>query len=223
MRILSVNMGRSVAAEWAGQLGRTAIDKRPVQHRVPVGVNGLSGDERADQKHHGSFEQAVYAYAREDYDWWEDQLGRELRDGRFGENLTTLGLDVNGAFIGERWRIGSAVLEVTGPRVPCVVFRNWMDEPGWVKRFTEAARPGAYLRVIEIGELGAGDEVAIVARPEQGVTVADWFRARHGNEDALRRILAVPGHDARWDEMAERVLVAGPPSGTDEQAVTPTA
>lgn len=132
MRILSVNVGTTVEAEWAGKMGRTAIDKQAVTHRVEVLANGLSGDERADKEHHGSPDHAVYSYAREDYDWWEAELGREVRDGRFGENLTTYGLDVNEAVIGERWRVGSAVLEVTGPRVPCVVFRNWMDEPGWV-------------------------------------------------------------------------------------------
>ncbi|HEX4815258.1 MAG TPA: MOSC domain-containing protein [Nonomuraea sp.] len=205
MRILSVNVGKSFDAGWAGKLGRTAIDKRPVGHRVAVHPNGLAGDERADREHHGSPDHAVYAYAREDYVWWEAQLGRELREGRFGENLTTAGLDVNGALVGERWRVGGAVLEVTGPRVPCVVFRNWMDEPGWVKRFTAAARPGAYLRVVETGELGAGDEVQLVARPDAGVTVADWFRARHGDADALGRILAVPGHDPQWDEVAKKV------------------
>ncbi|WP_188196467.1 MOSC domain-containing protein [Nonomuraea sp. SYSU D8015] len=206
MRILSVNVGKTVVAEWAGKMGRTAIDKQAVTHRVEVHANGLAGDERADKENHGAPDHAVYSYAREDYEWWEGELGEGLRNGRFGENLTTSGVDVNGAMIGERWRVGSAVLEVTGPRTPCVVFRNWMDRPGWVKRFTGAARPGAYLRVVELGELGAGDEVEIVSRPEAGVTVADWFRARHGDRDALRRILAVPGHDRRWDEMAEKVL-----------------
>ncbi|MEV4173455.1 MOSC domain-containing protein [Nonomuraea sp. NPDC049709] len=206
MRILSVNVGTPVDADWAGNLRRTAIDKRAVPHRVQVLADGLAGDEQADKQHHGSPDQAVYAYASEDYDWWEGELGRELRHGRFGENLTTSGLDVNGALVGERWRVGGAVLEVTKPRTPCVVFRNWMDETGWIKRFTAAARPGAYLKVVELGELGAGDEVEIVSRPGTGVSVADWFRARHGDRDALRRILAVPGHDARWDEMAERVL-----------------
>ncbi|MDX3107883.1 MOSC domain-containing protein, partial [Nonomuraea angiospora] len=152
MGVISVNLGKSVEAEWAGKLGRTAIDKRAVTHRVAVLANGLAGDERADQKHHGSPDQAVYSYARADYDWWEGELGRELRNGQFGENLTTSGLDVTGAVIGERWRVGSALLEVSGPRIPCVVFRNWMDEPGWLKRFTAAGRPGAYLRVVSLGE-----------------------------------------------------------------------
>jgi MOSC domain-containing protein YiiM len=206
MGVISVNMGKSVEAGWAGKLGRTAIDKRAVTHRVAVLANGLAGDERADQKHHGSPDQAVYSYAREDYDWWEGELGRELRSGQFGETLTMSGLDITGAVIGEQWRVGSALLEVSGPRIPCVVFRNWMDEPGWVKRFTAVGRPGAYLRVVSVGELGVGDEVEVVSRPETGVTVGDWFRARHGDEGALRRILAVPGHDAEWDRMAERLF-----------------
>ncbi|MFI7421014.1 MOSC domain-containing protein [Nonomuraea sp. NPDC049684] len=204
MRILSVNVGLSFDAEWAGKLGRTAIDKRAVRHRVEVLRNGLAGDERADTPNHGAPTQAVYAYAREDYDWWQGELGRDLRDGRFGENLTTAGLAVNDALVGERWRVGSALLEVTGPRIPCVVFRNWMDEPGWLKRFTGAARPGAYLAVVEPGELGAGDEVEIVSRPAAGMTVADAFRARHGDADALARVLAVPGHAPEWDELAAR-------------------
>ncbi|WP_336204776.1 MOSC domain-containing protein [Nonomuraea sp. LPB2021202275-12-8] len=177
-------------------------------HRVAVGANGLAGDERADEKNHGAPGHAVYSYAREDYDWWERELGRELRDGQFGENLTTSGIDVNGALIGERWRIGTALLEVSGPRVPCVVFRNWLDEPGWVKRFTETGRPGAYLKVVELGELGVGDEVEVVSRPEGSVTVAESFLAYHGDEELLRRILAVPGHDSQWDRVATRVLGA---------------
>src|SRR5690242_4063395 len=138
MRILSVNVGRAVDAEWAGNLRRTAIDKRKIDGRVAVRENGLAGDERADVANHGHPDQAVYAYAREDYDWWEPRMGRDLRDGQFGENLTTSGADVTGAVLGERWRVGTAVLEVTAPRIPCVVFRNWLDERGWVKRFTEA-------------------------------------------------------------------------------------
>ncbi|MDI9579415.1 MAG: MOSC domain-containing protein [Thermobispora sp.] len=206
MRIRSVNVGRAVDAEWAGRLKRTAIDKRPVAGRVSVGGNGLVGDERADVTHHGHPDQAVYAYAREDYDWWESQLGRELRDGLFGENLTTVGVDVTGALLGERWRVGTAVLEVTGPRTPCAVFRNWMGEPGWVKRFTEAGRPGAYFRVIETGELGAGDEIEVLERPWPSVTIGEAFAAYHGDKELMRRVLAVPGLGEKWDRIAARVL-----------------
>lgn len=206
MYVISVNVGRAVDAEWAGKLKRTAIDKKSVTHRVEVRPNGLAGDERADQPNHGSPSHAVYAYAREDYDWWEHELGRELPAGRFGENLTTSGVDVCGAMLGERWRVGSALLEVTGPRVPCVVFRNWMDEPGWVKRFTDVGRTGAYLSVVETGELGVGDEVELVHRPDDSVTLLESFRAWHGDKDAMRRILAFPGHAAHWDTAAARVL-----------------
>ncbi len=206
MRILSVNVGRAADAEWAGDLKRTAIDKRAVGGRVAVRENGLAGDERADLAHHGSPDQAVYAYAREDYDWWEPRMGRDLRDGQFGENLTTTGVDLTGAVLGERWRVGSTVLEVTSPRIPCVVFRNWLDERAWVKRFTQAARPGAYFRVIEQGELGAGDDIEILARPAGSVTIAEAFHAYNGDKDLMRKLLAYPGHGEKWDRVAERVL-----------------
>ncbi|GGO07406.1 sulfurase [Microbispora rosea subsp. aerata] len=206
MHILSVNVGRAVDAEWAGNLKRTAIDKRRAEGRVAVLENGLAGDERADVDNHGHPDQAVYAYAREDYDWWEPRLGRSLRDGRFGENLTTYGADLTNAFLGERWRVGTAVLEVTYPRIPCVVFRNWLDEQGWVKRFTEAERPGAYFRVVELGELGAGDEIEVLYRPSDGVTIAESFRAYHGDAELLLRILDIPGRSDKWDKVAKRVL-----------------
>ncbi|WP_283134803.1 MOSC domain-containing protein [Rhizohabitans arisaemae] len=205
MRVVTVSAGRVVDADWA-QLHRTGIDKRPVPGRVAVRAEGLDGDEQADRKSHGGPEQAVYAYAREDLDWWAAELGRELRDGMFGENLTTLGLDVNGALIGERWRIGSALLEVTAPRVPCATFRGWMGEPGWVKRFTQAERPGAYLRVVQDGELGAGDGIRVEFRPETRVTVAESFRAYHGAREVMRRLLKIPGRSHKWDSAAKRVL-----------------
>lgn len=205
-KVDSVNVGRIVDAEWAGRLRRTAIDKRPVAGRVPVRTLGIAGDEQADGDNHGGRDKAVYAYARADLDWWVDQLQRELPAGIFGENLTLSGIDVNGALLGERWRVGSALFEVTGPRVPCGVFRNWMDVRGWVKWFTQAERTGAYLRVREEGEVAAGDPVTIEHRPAESVTVAESFRAWHGDQDLLRRILAVPGHAAAWDEHAEHRL-----------------
>ncbi|MEU0517436.1 MOSC domain-containing protein [Streptosporangium sp. NPDC006007] len=211
MRVITVNVGLVVDAAWAGKLNRTAIDKSAVDGRVRVEDNGLAGDERGDQVNHGSSDQAVYSYAREDYDWWQEELGRELRDGQFGENLTTEGIDVNGAMLGERWRIGTALLEVTRPRVPCVVFRNWMGEQGWMKRFTQVGRVGAYLRVIERGELGRGDTIEIVARPDNSVTVTEAFRAYHGDKELMRRLLASPSRSARWEKVAERVLGSATP------------
>ncbi|WP_204044696.1 MOSC domain-containing protein [Acrocarpospora phusangensis] len=206
MRILSVNVGQAVDAEWAGNTKRTAIDKRPVEGRVAVMVNGLGGDQRADMVAHGSPDQAVYAYAREDYDWWEPQVGFDLWNGRFGENLTTSGADLGKVQLGERWRVGTAVLEVTFPRIPCVVFRNWIGEQGWIKKFTAAARPGVYFRVIELGELGAGDPIEVISRPDDSVSITDAFHAYHGDRDLMRSILAYPGHAPGWDRVAKRVL-----------------
>ena len=207
IRVISINVGRPRNLELTGgRQQQTAIDKRPVAGRVAVRTLGIEGDAQADKKHHGGREQAVYAYAREDLDWWGERLGRELGNGRFGENLTLSGIDVNGALLGERWRIGTALLEITAARVPCVVFRSWMSEPGWVKRFTEAERTGAYFRVLEEGDVAVGDPVTVEYRPTASVTVAESLRAFNGDRDLMRRILTIPGHSADWDETAARVL-----------------
>ena len=165
----------------------TGIDKRPATGPVDVRApgmkdggagSGLAGDTIGDREHHGGDDQAVYAYAREDLDRWERELDRTLASGSFGENLTTDGVDVNGALIGERWRIGDDVeLEVTFPRVPCATFRGWMGIPGWLKTFTVTAIPGTYLRVTAPGAVSAADEIIVSHRPDHGVTVALMFRA----------------------------------------------
>jgi MOSC domain-containing protein YiiM len=160
----------------AGTVGVTAIDKHPVDEPLRVRPLGLYGDVQADRKHHGGATKALYAYADEDARAWADALNREIPPGLFGENLRTAGLDVSGAEIGERWRIGDAlVVEVTSPRMPCAVFQRRMGEPQWVRRFTEAGMPGAYLRVVHSGTIAAGDPIEIVSRPGHGVTVASWF------------------------------------------------
>ena len=208
-RVISVNIGHAVDASWAGELQRTAIDKRPVTTAVPAGVLGLAGDEQADKADHGGPDQALYAYAREDLDWWGGQLGRRLRDGMFGENVTTAGLDVNGALIGEIWRFGEVVVQVTAPRIPCTVFRNWLGEKGWIKRVRASGRPGPYLRVRQPGALRAGDPIERLSRPVGGVTVAEALEAYYERDVAIiRRIMAVPGHSSRWDGMAEAWLAA---------------
>ncbi len=185
MRLLSVNVGKPRPNPWK-PVGLTGIDKRPVTGPVMVtepgpkgtGAVGLAGDRVYDVRHHGGTDQAVYAYAREDLSWWEAGLGIPLRSGASGENLTTEGGDVTGALIGERWRVGEdAILEVCCPRIPCATFQGWLARAGWIKRFTEAARPGAYLRVTAPGQVRAGDQVLIEDRPGHGVTVAVVFRA----------------------------------------------
>jgi MOSC domain-containing protein YiiM len=185
----------------------TAIDKRAVSGRVFAGTLGLAGDEQADKEHHGGPEQAIYAYAREDMDWWTEQAGREFRNGQFGENLTTAGLDITGALIGEVWRLGAdVVVQVTSPRIPCRVFGAWTDELHWVKRFATARRPGAYLRVLAQGEIGAGDPIEVLSRPEQRVTVAESMSAYYGDPDLMRVLLTVEGRGAKWDEIGANVL-----------------
>ncbi|UPT19673.1 MOSC domain-containing protein [Thermobifida alba] len=197
--VLSVNVGLPVPAEWAGRLKRTAIDKRPVAGRVAVRSLGLAGDAQADTVHHGGRDQAVYAYAREELDLWQERLGRPLRDGMFGENLTTRGVEVSRALVGERWRVGTALLEVTLPRVPCGTFQNWLGERGWVRRFTEEGRTGAYLRVVEEGEVAAGDAVVVEHRPDHGIDLATAFRARRERDVALlRRVAGLPGSAEEW-------------------------
>jgi MOSC domain-containing protein YiiM len=206
-RVLSVSTGREKAdPRIRAALGRTAIDKRPLAARVRVTRLGLDGDEQADQENHGGYEQAVYAYAREDLDWWVEQLGRELRDGLFGENITTAGLDITGAAIGETWRLGTAVVQVTSPRIPCVTFASWLGEPRWVKRFARAGRPGAYLRVLSEGEVAPGDDIEILDRPAVTVTVSEAMRAFYGDTDLMRQLLAADGLNARWDEVGVQVL-----------------
>lgn len=150
----------------------SAIGKAPVAGRVRVeGVN-LAGDDQADRSVHGGPDKAVYAYASEDAAWWAAELGREVAPGMFGENLTLEGVDVSGAVIGERWRAGTVELEVSQPRLPCAKLGLRFGDLGMVRRFGGASRPGAYLRIVSEGELGAGDEVDVLSRPEHAVTVA---------------------------------------------------
>jgi MOSC domain-containing protein YiiM len=205
-RVIAVSTGPEADLVVGGKPARTAIDKRPAAGRIVVRALGLAGDEYADKENHGGHEQAVYAYAREDLDWWVERLGYELRNGLFGENITTSGLDITGALIGEIWRIGTAVVQVTSPRIPCITFQSWMDEPHWVKRFAAAGRPGAYLRVLTEGAVGAGDEAEVLDRPAERVTVAESMRAYYGDQDLIRRVLQVPGRGEKWDEIGQHVL-----------------
>ncbi|MFE3648430.1 MULTISPECIES: MOSC domain-containing protein [unclassified Streptomyces] len=197
-KLLTVNVGRAFSAPYTSAEGGTGIDKRPVDGPVTVtapgpkgiGGSGLAGDAVVDRRYHGGDDQAVYAYAREDLDDWQRELDRELANGTFGENLTTAGLEVTRARIGERWRVGDGVLlEVTSPRIPCRTFQGWLDEHGWLKRFTAAAVPGAYLRVLEAGEIRAGDPVRVEHRPGHDITIALMFHALTTRRALLPRLL----------------------------------
>ena len=194
----SVNLGHPQTNPYK-ETKATGIAKRPqsgpVEVRAPgpktAGLgSGLVGDFIGDTRHHGGDGQAVYAFAREDLDRWEQRLDRELPNGFFGENLTTSGLDVAEARVGERWRIGEGVvLQVTSPRIPCSTFRGWVNERGWLKKFTADARPGAYLAVIAPGGTSAGDPIEVIHRPEHEVTVALVFRALTTERDLLPSLL----------------------------------
>lgn len=152
--------------------------------------SGVVGDAIISRTHHGGETQAVYAVAREEMDWWAEQLDRDLADGMFGENLTTSGLDVDGAEVGEQWRVGGTLLEVCGPRVPCATFAKHMAEPRWVRRFTERGRTGAYLAVREAGTIASGDPIEVVHRPGHGLTVPMLFRAAMGDKEVASVFLA---------------------------------
>jgi MOSC domain-containing protein YiiM len=217
--VASVNLGSPRPNPYK-QTQSTGIEKRPVARRVEVRApgpkhgglgSGLVGDFIGDQSHHGGDGQAVYAVAREDLDAWERRLGRRLPNGFFGENLTTTGIDVNAARIGERWRIApedasapGIELEVTGPRIPCSTFRGWVGETGWLKMFTQVARPGAYFRVVEAGTIGAGDVVSISRSRHHEVTVSLVYRATTTERELLPRLLEA-GDDLP-DELRQMVI-----------------
>lgn len=200
-RVISVNVGRPREFEWLGRIVTSSIWKSPVEGRVAlVGVNFV-GDDQSDRLVHGGPEKAVYSYAREDEEWWEGELGRPLAAGAFGENLTLRGVDVTGALIGERWEIGSAVLEVAQPRFPCWKLGARMGDPDFVDVFRVAGRPGAYLRIVQEGEVGEGDEVHVAHRPAHGVTIAqvtDIYGLDRGNAALLLDVPELAAGIKRW-------------------------
>ena len=205
-RVLSVNVGRPrQVSVRRGRPVMSAIGKAPVSGRVRVAGVNVDGDDQADRTVHGGPDKAVYAYAREDELWWAARLARDVVPGMFGENLTVEGVDVSGAVIGERWTIGTVQLQVCQPRLPCFKLGLRFEDPQMLKRFAQAGRPGAYLRILAEGELGAGDAVEVSQRPEHGVTVAQVSRAIMLDESGLKTAAAAPELPAplsRW--MLER-------------------
>jgi MOSC domain-containing protein YiiM len=213
-KVDSVNLGRPRPNPHK-EVGWTGIGKQPTDGLVEVRApgpkrtgqgSGLVGDFIGDGKHHGGDDQAIYAFQREDLDEWERRLGRELPNGFFGENLTTVGLDINDARIGERWRIGDeVVLQVTAPRIPCATFRGWMGEKGWAKIFTAAGRPGTYLKVMTPGAIRAGDPIEVIDRPDHDVTVTLLFKATTTERELLPQLLAAEAYlDQETIEMARQ-------------------
>ena len=205
-RVLSVNVGMARDFELNGRPVKSAIWKSPVVGRVAARDVNLEGDDQADRKAHGGPDKAIYAYAVEDVRWWESELRRSLPVGQFGENLTTEGIDVNGALVGERWEVGTTLLEVSEPRVPCWRLGVRMDDMSFVRRFTEALRPGAYLRIRSEGSVAAGDAIRVVERPDRSLSVRDVLRIYSHDRQEAGRLLAVPGMSESWKAWAQAQL-----------------
>jgi MOSC domain-containing protein YiiM len=204
--VVSVNVGTPREVPWRGRTVRTAIWKHPVSGRVKVrGVN-VAGDDQGDREVHGGVDKALYSYAAEDYGWWGAELGQELAPGTFGDNLTVRGIDVSGAEVGERWRVGGTLLEVAQPRIPCFKLGIRMGSQRFPRRFAAARRPGAYLRILAEGEVAAGDPVEVVHRPSHGLTVAEVSRIYHDDHAAAARLLQVPELAGTWRQWAERFV-----------------
>ena len=205
-QVLSINVTSVVhQGEWTGSEGRTGIDKRSVPGLIEFKNNGVTGDRIIDTNVHGGYDQAVYAYAREDAQWWEKELMEEIPAGRFGENLTTQGLDVNAALVGEQWKIGSVILEVSQPRIPCRVFAGFWKRATLIKDFTQAGRPGAYLRIVQEGSAQAGDAIEVIYKPDHDITISDLFSAKSGERSKINEIKVIPHLSAGFKEWAEKI------------------
>lgn len=205
-RVLSINITSVVhEGEWTGSEGRTGIDKRSVVGPIEFKNNGVVGDRIIDTNVHGGYDQAVYAYAQEDALWWEKEINEEIPAGRFGENLRTEGIDVNAALVGEQWKIGSVILEVSQPRIPCRVFAGFWKRATLIKDFTQAGRPGAYLRIIQEGTAQAGDLIEVIHKPDHSVSISDLFSAKSGERAKINQIKDVPQLSQGFKEWADKI------------------
>lgn len=220
-RVLTVNVGK-LQPNPHNKAPETGIHKRPVEEAVYVaaaedGKSGLTGDYIGDPKNHGGDDQAVYAFQREDLDRWEQEKQRTFPNGAFGENLTTVGIDINAALIGERWRVGAEVeLEVTAPRIPCATFRGVISEPRWLREFTNDARPGTYFRVITPGYIKAGDAIQILSRPPHDISVSTVFKAKTTNRELVSNLQAAA--EFLPPRLVEYVVSGGPVDKDHEDA-----
>jgi MOSC domain-containing protein YiiM len=205
-RVLSINITSIVhQGEWTGSEGRTGIDKRSVTGAIEFKNNGVVGDRVIDTNVHGGYEQAVYAYAREDAQWWEREINEEIPAGRFGENLTTEGIDVNAALVGEQWKIGSVILEVSQPRIPCRVFAGFWKRATLIKDFTQAGRPGTYLRIIQEGTAQAGDSIEVIFKPDHTISISDLFAAKSGERSKINQIKDVTYLSTEFKEWSQKI------------------
>jgi len=201
----SVNVGRPKLLLINGQPNKTGIDKQPTDGPVELRDDAVAGDAVVDREYHGGYDKAVYAYASEDYAWWSGELGRELGPGAFGENLTTSGIAIAEARIGERWRVGSALLEVSEPRQPCSTLGAKIGDQRFVRRFAKALRLGTYMRIIEPGVVAAGDAIDVVDRPDHEVTVGLLGRVLFEDSSLGPQVLAAGALTDAWRAHGERL------------------
>lgn len=194
MRIESVNIGQAETVSHGNKSMESGICKHPVEGAVTLAAQGIPGDAIVNTRHHGGVDQAVYAYSSDDYDWWAQETGREFPPGIFGENLTIRGLPTD-MHVGDRLLIGAVLLEATSPRIPCDTLGTRLQDRGFGVAFRKAERPGIYFRVLNEGEVMAGDTAIYVESAEHGVTILDLFRYKYRlthEADDLRRCLDAP-------------------------------
>ncbi|MCC6351828.1 MAG: MOSC domain-containing protein [Fimbriimonadaceae bacterium] len=206
--VVSVQVGQPKWLSWKSRSEPSAIAKSRVEGRVKATAEGLAGDRQGDPVHHGGEFQAVYAYSLGDYAWWHESQGVEVEPPLFGENLTIRQLDLRSLRVGQRVRIGTATLAATVPRIPCWKLGAVMGDEGFVERFRDAGRPGAYLRVVEEGEIGAGDELTLEPALSAGPTLSDLFRIRTSELHRASELLELPGLHPSWQAWAARVTTA---------------
>jgi len=205
--VVSVNTGTVEKLALPKGTTESAIVKHPRRGPVSTVGFGLDGDEQADPVAHGGPDQALYAYSLEDYAWWEAELERTLSPGTFGENLTTFGFDPNESLVGERWAVGSALLEVSHPRLPCFKLAARLELPTFVRTFAEHRRPGSYLRIVGHGTVTSGDAIDLDFRPEHEISIREFFRIYLDQNVDPSPLLAIPGLSASWHEWAERAVL----------------
>ncbi len=193
--VVSVNVGGETTIAHAGRRFVTGIDKRPTAGRVPVSAAGLASDTICNLEHHGGIDQAVYVYGMNHYAWWVEELGRPLAPGLFGENLSIDNLP-DDLRAGDRLLIGSALLEATGPRIPCGTFAARMEDAGFGMKFRRAEKPGFYFRVLESGDIGAGDRIELQpSDDDSNISMLELFRLYFDlspDPEILRKALGSP-------------------------------
>lgn len=203
--VTSVNVGKIREVEFNGRTVTTGIFKSPTLEPQRVAGVHIGDDQQADTAAHGGPDKSVYAYSAEDYAWWEEQLGRTLDPGTFGENLQTSGIDISHAKVGDRWRIGSVVLEVSEPRMPCYKLSIAVGQPRFQQTFAQADRPGAYFRVVSEGELVVGDAIEVEPTTDESITLAEINVIYHREHERAAALLDVPGLSSAWHRWARDV------------------